>query len=162
MNAQPDPALTDARTRRRVSRDRSPRPGDCDAGVILALHGDWPEWDTDAGSLQHEQVRPADDMRGDDDEARTTMMRAQLGDWLVIQPPPNSHHVRRGQVIALLHADGSPPYRVRWLDDDSETLIHPPPDARLEHHDGSPGDRPTSSRPSGDPVERTTGANGRS
>ena len=40
-------------------------------------------------------------------------------------------HARRGLIVAVPHADGSPPFRVRWLDDERETLLFPPPDAQL-------------------------------
>jgi hypothetical protein len=59
-------------------------------------------------------------------------MRAHVGDWLVIPDDPGRGHVRRGQVVAVPHPDGSPPFRVRWLADDHETLVFPPPDAHLE------------------------------
>jgi hypothetical protein len=55
-------------------------------------------------------------------------MRAHVGDWIAF---PADGHVRRGRIIAVAHPDASPPYRVRWLDDDSESLLVPPPDAVL-------------------------------
>jgi uncharacterized protein DUF1918 len=55
-------------------------------------------------------------------------MRAHIGDWITI---PDGGHVRRGRVVAVPHPDGSPPYRVMWLDDDHESLVVPPPDAML-------------------------------
>jgi len=55
-------------------------------------------------------------------------MRAHVGDWLTF---PVDGHTRRGRVVAVLHTDGSPPYRVRWLDDDHESVFVPPPDAVL-------------------------------
>lgn len=63
------------------------------------------------------------------------MMHAAVGDWLVIPPGPGAPHSRRGQIVGLLHPDGTPPYRVHWLsDDDSDdhfSIVYPPPDARL-------------------------------
>ncbi|MCW0213930.1 MAG: DUF1918 domain-containing protein [Pseudonocardia sp.] len=59
------------------------------------------------------------------------MMRAHVGDWLVVPPGPERGHERRGQIVALLHPDGTPPYRVRWLDDDHVSVVFPPPDAHL-------------------------------
>lgn len=58
-------------------------------------------------------------------------MKARVGDWLVVPPGPHEHHTRRGQIVELVHVDGSPPYRVRWLDDDHVTLVFPPPDAAV-------------------------------
>ncbi|NMH97536.1 DUF1918 domain-containing protein [Pseudonocardia acidicola] len=58
-------------------------------------------------------------------------MRAHIGDWLVLPPAPHEPHGRRGQVVGLVHPDGSPPYRVRWLDDDHVTVVFPPPYAHL-------------------------------
>jgi hypothetical protein len=55
-------------------------------------------------------------------------MRAHIGDWIAI---PVEGHLRRGRVVAVPHPDGSPPYRVRWLDDDHESVVVPPPDAVL-------------------------------
>ena len=37
-------------------------------------------------------------------------MHAQVGDWV----------------------DGTPPYRVRWVEDDHETLVFPGPEAHIE------------------------------
>lgn len=59
------------------------------------------------------------------------IVRAHVGDWLIIPPGDGHPEGRRGRVVALLHPDGTPPFRVRWLDDDHESLVLPPPDARL-------------------------------
>lgn len=59
-------------------------------------------------------------------------VRAHVGDWLEVPPiPGGGHHRRRGRIVALLHPDGIPPYRVRWLDDDHETVVFPPREAHL-------------------------------
>jgi hypothetical protein len=55
-------------------------------------------------------------------------MRAHIGDWITVSV---GGHLRRGRVVAVPHPDGSPPYRVKWLDDDRESLVLPPPDAVL-------------------------------
>jgi hypothetical protein len=68
-------------------------------------------------------------------------MRAHVGDWLVVPADTGELHVRRGQIVAVPHEDGSPPYRVRWLDDDHESLLFPPPDARLHCPQRSGGGR---------------------
>ena len=59
-------------------------------------------------------------------------MAAHVGDWLLVPTDSSGGHVRRGQVVGIPHPDGSPPYRVRWLDDEHESLLFPPPDTRLE------------------------------
>jgi hypothetical protein len=60
------------------------------------------------------------------------MMRAEVGDWLVVPAGPHESHGRRGQVVALVHPDGTPPYRVRWLEDEHVGIVFPPPDAHIE------------------------------
>jgi hypothetical protein len=49
--------------------------------------------------------------------------------------------VRHGQVIDVAHADGSPPWTVRWTDDDRTSVVVPGSDATIEHHPPSPEDR---------------------
>ena len=62
-------------------------------------------------------------------------MFAHTGDRLVVE----GHHVgevrRVGVIIAVHHADGSPPYQVRWLDSGHEALVFPGPEARIEPAD---------------------------
>ncbi|CAA9252014.1 MAG: hypothetical protein AVDCRST_MAG52-2109, partial [uncultured Blastococcus sp.] len=41
---------------------------------------------------------------------------------------------RRGEVVGLVHEDGSPPFRVRWVEDGHETLVVPGPEAHIESH----------------------------
>lgn len=60
-------------------------------------------------------------------------MHAHVGDWLVIPPAPHEAHGRRGQIVKLVHPDGTAPYRVRWLEDEHVSLVFPPPDARLQN-----------------------------
>lgn len=52
-------------------------------------------------------------------------MQAHVGDWLVIEGRTLEHRRRQGKIIELVHADGSPPYRVRWVEDDHESLVFP-------------------------------------
>ncbi|HEX5293581.1 MAG TPA: DUF1918 domain-containing protein [Streptosporangiaceae bacterium] len=54
-------------------------------------------------------------------------MIAHVGDWL--QPDQDSG--RAGIIIELHHADGSPPYVVRWLDSGHVALVFPGPFARI-------------------------------
>ena len=52
-------------------------------------------------------------------------MKAKAGDWLVEAPG------RRGLIREVRHADGTPPYVVRWLDTEHEALVFPGPDAHI-------------------------------
>lgn len=58
-------------------------------------------------------------------------MRAQPGDWLVIERGDVDHQARRGHIEAVRNADGTPPYVVRWVDTDHVTLVFPGPDAHV-------------------------------
>jgi hypothetical protein len=52
------------------------------------------------------------------------------------------HQVRRGYIVEVAAADGAPPYRVRWTDDDRTVLVFPGPDARvLDEHELAEFDR---------------------
>lgn len=59
-------------------------------------------------------------------------MNAHIGDRLVLEGTPMGDRRRVGVITAVCHADGAPPYRVRWLDDGRTTLIFPGPEARVE------------------------------
>jgi hypothetical protein len=59
-------------------------------------------------------------------------MRASKGDWLVVESAQLGESRREGVIIEVPHPDGSPPYRVRWLDG-HEALIFPGPDGRVLH-----------------------------
>jgi len=82
--------------------------------VMLALEGAGPP----AGGRQN--GRPA--------------MKARVGDRLV-KDVGDTHRVC--EIIGLHHADGSPPYVVRWLSDGHIALLYPGPYTRLVH--GRPG-----------------------
>ena len=56
-------------------------------------------------------------------------MGAQVGDWIVVHGRTLDDPVREGRIDELLHADGSPPYLVHWLDDDRRSVVFPGPDA---------------------------------
>lgn len=60
-------------------------------------------------------------------------MRASVGDRIVIKGHRVGEHERDCVVVGVEHADGEPPYLVRWEDSDHETLFFPGPDARVEH-----------------------------
>jgi len=65
-------------------------------------------------------------------------MRAQVGDWIVVESLHLDEHRRRGQIVHIEHRDGEPPYTVRWLDDGHESLFVPGPEAHVEHQAGRP------------------------
>lgn len=58
-------------------------------------------------------------------------MRAQIGDWLVVGSSTGRAYARRAEILAVNAADGSPPYRVRWLDTGHEGLVFPGPDVHV-------------------------------
>ncbi|MDX3798088.1 DUF1918 domain-containing protein [Streptomyces sp. AK04-3B] len=77
-------------------------------------------------------------------------MRAHLGDQLVIESTKTSAARRDGEIVGLHHADGTPPYDVRWSDTDEVTLVFPGPDAHvhhLEHGRSGAGNRPSAPVP---------------
>jgi hypothetical protein len=62
----------------------------------------------------------------------TSVLRAHVGDRLII----NAHRVRGvawdAEIIAVLGEDGGPPFVVRWLDSRHVTRVMPGPDAHVE------------------------------
>jgi hypothetical protein len=54
-----------------------------------------------------------------------------VGDWIDLPEGPGHPHPRRGLIVGVKHRDGTPPYRVRWLDDERESVLFPPPDAHV-------------------------------
>lgn len=59
-------------------------------------------------------------------------MKAKVGDQLVIDGTNLGEPRRVGVVTKVTHADGSPPYVVRWLNDNHESVVFPGPTARVE------------------------------
>jgi hypothetical protein len=66
-------------------------------------------------------------------------MRAHVGDWIVVESVHVDGHRRRGRVVGLEHPDGTPPYTVRWTEDQRETLFSPGPEAHVEAEGGHAG-----------------------
>lgn len=64
-------------------------------------------------------------------------MRAEVGDQLVIQGHRVGEPRRVGQVVEVRGEDGGPPYRVRWDETGTTTLLFPGSDCRVQslHHD---------------------------
>ncbi|MEU1785389.1 DUF1918 domain-containing protein [Streptomyces sparsogenes] len=73
-------------------------------------------------------------------------MRAHIGDQLVIESPTTGAGRRDGEIVGLRHADGTPPYDVRWSDTGEVTLVFPGPDAHVRHLEDRPGRPRESSR----------------
>jgi uncharacterized protein DUF1918 len=59
-------------------------------------------------------------------------MKAKVGDRLVIDGTNLGDRRRVGVVTGVTHPDGTPPYEVRWLDDNHESVVFPGPTARVE------------------------------
>ena len=59
-------------------------------------------------------------------------MIARVGDHLVIDGTNVGDPRRIGVVTAVTHSDGTPPYVVRWLNDNHESVVFPGPTARVE------------------------------
>ena len=59
-------------------------------------------------------------------------LRAQVGDTLIIEDESVASTPRIGRILAVSSPDGSPPYRVRWLAGEYESLITPGSGARVE------------------------------
>jgi hypothetical protein len=55
------------------------------------------------------------------------MMKARVGDRLL----PDGEQQRAGVIIGLQHADGSPPYIVKWLSDGHIALVFPGPYTKI-------------------------------
>lgn len=62
-------------------------------------------------------------------------VRAHVGDWIVVESVHLGGQRRRGQILRLEHPDGTPPYVVRWTEDDRETVFFPGPEAHIESAD---------------------------
>jgi hypothetical protein len=60
-------------------------------------------------------------------------MMANVGDRLVISAHRVGEHERDAEILEVCGEDGGPPYLVRWADDGHIGLIHPGPDAVVEH-----------------------------
>lgn len=57
------------------------------------------------------------------------LMKAKVGDWLVIKGTTIDRPDQRGLITEVHSSDGSPPYVVRWLETDHEATVFPGPDA---------------------------------
>ncbi|MER5420081.1 DUF1918 domain-containing protein [Streptosporangium roseum] len=58
-------------------------------------------------------------------------MKASIGDKLIVEGTRHGEVRRVGVIVELRHPDGSPPYVVRWMGADHESLVFPGPDAHV-------------------------------
>ncbi|GAA4607192.1 hypothetical protein BJY16_006203 [Actinoplanes octamycinicus] len=59
-------------------------------------------------------------------------MRARVGDRLVLEGTHPGDGYRVGVVTKVVHADGRPPYYVRWLEDGHVSVVFPGAQARIQ------------------------------
>ena len=62
-------------------------------------------------------------------------MHAKPGDWLIVEIAGTDHSARRARILDVSVPDGRPPYTVRWLDTDRESLVFPGDDAHVVTQD---------------------------
>jgi hypothetical protein len=61
-------------------------------------------------------------------------MHGEVGYWVVIRSRVLDTPMRLGQILEVSHPDGSPPYVVRWTDDNRTSVVFPGPDATVVEH----------------------------
>lgn len=66
-------------------------------------------------------------------------MKAAIGDQIVVRLTRTGTARRDGEVVGLRHADGTPPFDVRWSDNGRTTVFFPGPDAHAVHPGVHPG-----------------------
>jgi len=59
-------------------------------------------------------------------------MIAHVGDRIVLEGTHLGDTRRIGTITGVSHPDGTPPYQVRWLGNEQDTLIFPGPEAHIE------------------------------
>ncbi len=71
-------------------------------------------------------------------------MYAEVGNWIVVHSRVLDAPVRIGRVVEVHHPDGSPPYVVRWNDDDRTSVVFPGSDTSVsvDPPTMNPGTRP--------------------
>jgi hypothetical protein len=57
-------------------------------------------------------------------------MKANIGDWLLVNSRSDSTHARRAKILDV-GRDGEAPYTVRWVDTDHDAIVFPGPDAEI-------------------------------
>ena len=74
-------------------------------------------------------------------------MFATVGDRLIVHGAHVGEAGRDGEILEIRHADGSPPYLVRWSDTGHEALVFPGPDAEVHHFEHLDPSLPTEGPP---------------
>jgi len=64
---------------------------------------------------------------------------ARVGDWVEIHGHAQGEPPRRAMVLEVLGTPGNEHYRVRWGDDEHESIFYPGPDALIRHTEKPPG-----------------------
>jgi len=62
-------------------------------------------------------------------EGKGMLMKAKVGDWLVIKDTTIDQPDQLGLISEVHSPDGSPPYVVRWLENDHVATVFPGTDA---------------------------------
>jgi nucleotide-binding universal stress UspA family protein len=96
-------------------------------GRALLEHPGCPVLLTEPGHTHHRPGSPGT-TRSEEESA----MYAHVGDRIVVRSNHLGGSVRDGEVIEVEHADGRPPYLVRWSDTGHESLFFPGPDAYVD------------------------------
>jgi hypothetical protein len=68
-------------------------------------------------------------------EGTVSTVFARKGDRLVVRSCPGRGAARDGEILEVPHADGGPPYRVRWSDNGHVSLVFPGPGALVDHYE---------------------------
>ena len=63
------------------------------------------------------------------------LMRASVGDRIVVRGHKVGEHERDGEILEVRGDDGAPPYVVRWVRDGHESTFYPGTDAVIEHYE---------------------------
>ncbi|WP_436319090.1 DUF1918 domain-containing protein [Streptomyces virginiae] len=81
-------------------------------------------------------------------------IHAEVGDQIVVGGPTVGKPGRDGEVVALHHEDGTPPYDVRWSDTGRTSVFFPGPDAHVKHLHDARGPHPAPDARTTQPVAR--------
>jgi pyruvate,water dikinase len=73
------------------------------------------------------------------EQSRRKAGAAELGDEVIMDGTRPGTVRRDGEIVALHHADGTPPYDVRWSDTGRVTTVFPGPDAHVRHFEHAHG-----------------------